>query len=1032
MPHPRPALLAAASQVLLCFAGSAGPAAWAQGAPVLNLLRVEFLGGSGDDHRFAHTALGLHPGRPVSEDELAAGLAAVRLTDRFLEVRGRFRPESAGSVAMIELTPVPALRGWEVEGSLPVPVPQALFPGLRKGSRVGDLRLEQFRQTTESRLRELGYPRAQVSARRGTDPTRLQFSIQPGPPDLIRRMRLDGEAEAYGADRLLKLLKAEPGKTLWTQDYRREALARLRKRFVKDKRFQGQAELTFAEDGTLVLSVDPGPVVRLASEGPGFGWFKSLKDLVPLGRAERYSPELLDAGARSIVRFLRAKGYLDAEVSHRTDVIRGSQARPDEIRVTYLLAPGERLTAAGVRFERNLEISSAELERVASLPSTWLGLFPEPWTPSLIAAVENRIKFHYQSRGYADIALRKLPLEGRNGKGTLVFQVREGSRRFLEALVLEVPSDPSYKAWFLAESLVSVFADQPRLVGLDSESVRRYVSDRPGMAGIQGTLQELEPKAGAEVRRFRFAFGRPIPLLKSDLAQALGVLNQRVASLGILKPAAHGLHMEAGTDGTVAHISVAAQPLARMGRVVVQGSDATRARAVLREIPLEEGVPMDPERISRLQGRVGNLGGFDQVDLMPLREASETGPAFSWKDGDLLLRVRERSPWIFSSGFGYDKSQGYHLDLGAQRLNVSGMGRTLDFGLRAGDSTLRNPTLRKWFPTGEFTRSVDMYRVGYTDPWFAPGFLGSLLPDRTLFTAEGAYIEEQRSAYLLRRRRAQAALEWDLDQGLVVQVGYRFERNEVRWLPDSGIPEVELGLVARTPGRAVISAPFVQVVRDRRDNRLDPTSGSFSVARFEFANQAFGTSANASFVKLDLRQQWNWPLGYKASHGVVSLGLRAGVARPTASTAEDLPLSERFFAGGPGTHRGLEPDSLGAIGYVHPTDSNGNTRAQAVPLGGQGLLLGNLEYRFPMIGSTVWGEVFVDSGQVYQSLRDTGQVQRFPPLRTSLGMGLILKVGIPIKVEYAVDAKRILGRPRTELEKDTQLKSLLISAGFQF
>jgi len=1032
MPHACPALIAAASQALLCIVGSAGPTAWAQGAAVQTVLRVEFQGGSEDDHRFASAALRLRPGLSVSEDDLAAGVAAVRLTDRFLDVRGSLRPEPAGVVVAIELVPVPGLRGWMVEGKLPIPIPQELFPGLRKGARVGDLRLEQFRQAAESRLRESGYPRAKVLARRGADPTRIQFSLQPGAPELVRRLRLDGNAGAYSPERLLRLIKAEPGKTLWTQDYRREALARLRKRFVRDKRFQGQAELTLVEDGTLALSVDPGPVVRLASEGPGLGWFKSLKDLVPLGRAERYSPELLDAGARSIVRFLRAKGHLDAEVSHRTDVIRGSQVRPEEIRVTYTFSPGERLIAAAVRFERNQEIDSAELERVASLPSSWFGLFPEHWTTSLIGAVEGRVKSHYQSRGYADIGLRKLPLEAQDGKGTLVFQVREGSRRFLEALVLEVPSDPSYKAWFLAESLVSVFADQPKLIGLDSERVRRYVSERPGMAGVQGTLQELEPKEKAEVRVFRFSFGQPIPLLKSDLAQALGVLNQRVSSLGILKPTAHSLRLEPGTDGTVAYVSVAAQPLARMGRVVVQGSDATRARAVLREIPQDEGVPMDPERISRLQGRVGNLGGFDQVDLMPLREASETGPTFPWKDGDLLLRVRERSPWVFSSGFGYDKSQGYHLDLGAQRLNVGGMGRTVDFGLRAGDSTIRNPTLRKWFPTGEFTRSVDMYRVGYTDPWFAPGFLGSLLPERTLFTAEGAYIEEQRSAYLLRRRRAQVGLEWDLSQGLVVQVGYRFERNEVQFLPDSGIPETELALVARTPGRAVISAPFVQVIRDRRDNRLDPTSGGFSAVRFEFANQAFGTSSNASFVKLDLRHQWNWPLGYKASHGVMSLGLRVGVARPTASSAEDLPLSERFFAGGPGTHRGVEPDSLGAIGYVHPTDSNGITRAQAVPLGGQGLLLGNLEYRFPVIGSTVWGEVFLDSGQVFQSLRDIGQVPRFPPLRTSLGVGLILKVGIPIKLEYAVDVKRILGRPRTELEQETQLKSLLISAGFQF
>ncbi len=1001
---------------------------------------MEFRGGSEDDRRFAAAALGLRSGTPADEGQLALGLTAVRMTDRFLEVRGTFEHEPDGVVARIDLVPMPGLKGWTLVGSLPLPVQKDLFIGLRKGMRIGDLRLEQFRQVAEFRLREAGYPRAEVRAHREA-PALLRFEIQPGGPALIRSLRFEGEAGKYGAERLLKLLKAELGRTLWTQEFRREALARVRQRFMKDKRFQGQADLAFGEDGSLVLKTAPGPVVRLSSQGAGLG-FKSLKDLVPLVRSERYSPELLEAGARSIVRHLRSKGYLNAEVSHRTEVIAGSPDSPQEIRVTYVLAPGERLAAVGVRFERNQEIPSAELEKAAELPSSWLGLFPARWTAERISAVEERIKNLYRSRGFADISLRKLPLERKDGRGTLVFQVREGSRRFLEALMLEVPADPIFQAWYLAESMAFVFADRPKLIALDSERIRRFGSERPGMVGIRGTLQELESKGKPEVRTFRFSFDRPLPLLKSDLSQVLSALRQRIAALGVLKPSTPSLRLEPGAEGTVAAMTVLSQPLTRLRRMVVQGSDATRARAVLREIPLEPGAPMDPDRLSRAQAQVGNLGGFDRVDLQPLRETGEGDPANPWQDGDLFLRVHERSPWIFSSGFGYDKSQGYHLDLGAQRLNVGGMGRTLDFGIRAGDATIRNPTLRKWFPTGEFTRSVDMYRIGYTDPWFAPEMLGAWLPTRTQLVTEGAYIEEQRSAYLLRRRRAQAGLEWELGLGSTLQTGFRFERSEVRALPGSGILDSELELVARIPGRAIISAPYVQLVRDQRDNRLDPTSGSFSVARFEFASQALGTSPNSSFVKLDLRQQWNWALGYKASHGVVSLGLRVGMARPTASTAEDLPLSERFFAGGPGTHRGVEPDMLGAIGSVplrggpptYPmlTDASGNPRFQTIPLGGQGLVLANLEYRFPIYGPVFWGEVFVDSGQIYQSLRDNGQPSRFPALRTALGLGLIFKIGLPIKIEYAADTKRILGSSRTALERETQLKSLLVSAGFQF
>jgi outer membrane protein assembly factor BamA len=148
----------------------------------------------------------------------------------------------------------------------------------------------------------------------------------------------------------------------------------------------------------------------------------------------------------------------------------------------------------------------------------------------------------------------------------------------------------------------------------------------------------------------------------------------------------------------------------------------------------------------------------------------------------------------------------------------------------------------------------------------------------------------------------------------------------------------------------------------------------------------------------------------------------------------------------------VEPDALGVQAQVplrdpygnQVFDANGAPVYYATPVGGQGLALINLEYRFPLLRPTVWGEIFVDSGQVYQTLtrlsaadlaqQAGGQTPSaaFPPFRTALGLGLIFKIGVPLKVEYAADLNRILGRPRSQSDIDTQLKSLLISAGFQF
>ena len=310
---------------------------------------------------------------------------------------------------------------------------------------------------------------------------------------------------------------------------------------------------------------------------------------------------------------------------------------------------------------------------------------------------------------------------------------------------------------------------------------------------------------------------------------------------------------------------------------------------------------------------------------------------------------------------------------------------------------------------------------------------------------EGAYIEEAQAAFFARRRRFIPSLEWKLGPVETVQLGYRFERVEVAANTNSsGEPlysTPDLVLIARTPVRSIISAPFLQVTVDRRDRPYDPTQGSYFMGRLELANQFFLTSINSSYVKLDLRQQWNWPVGFQAENGVMTASVRIGLARPTARSAVDLPLSERFFGGGAFTVRGVEPDMLGALGVVPPpAGSPVGTPSQTIPLGGQGLAVINLEYRFPLFGwQSVWGEVFVDSGQVYRSLLwetvpnpeqktpsdpDTIQVPpTFLPLRVTPGVGLIFKLGFPLKVEYASDWKRILGRPRTADEQFTQLKS---------
>lgn len=1021
-----------------------------------------FSGGDRNDREFARAASGLVSGRQVSGPKFNEALEAIRATDRFSLVEGELESRPAGQVARIHLEPWPVVKTWDWRGDpIEKKTQKMLFPDLRDDIHLGDLRLADWRHQAEAKLRDEGYPLATIAMERAEGGTRIIIVLKLGHADLIRTVDVHGDLNSYTLHQILKAAEIDLGKTLWTTKLRREAARKVRGRFAKDKRLEGRAEFAYASDGTLSLDVDSGPRVTIHSDGENLSQ-RTLRELLPLARTDRYSPELLDEGDRRIVHYFRDKGFLDVVATHSREVVAGTSEKPGEVRVTYHIQLSDRRFVKRLKFEGNQEITDAELQKAADLPSGFMWVYPSRATPDLLADLETRVKNIYLSKGFSEVRLRR-HIENREGQQTLIFNIKEGPQRTVRSIILEMPDGPLWDPWKLGESLLKAFSDKPILLQPVLSQRRRYQSDRHERKGLTAVLELLPSEIGKPKRAVRLLTEQPVPYLRADLGEVLSSLNQQVAALGSTRPVVRTPRFDEDESGVTVRIEIPPQPLQQVRRLVVQGSDETQSVAVLREArDLIPGNPLNLDKVGRAQANLGNLGAFKRVDIESLRESLAPpgvppDPNSPWQDGDLSMNLQERSHWVFTESFGYDKSYGYSLGYGVQRLNFQGMGRTLDFGLRAGDGTLHNPTLARIFPTGDFARSVDSYSMGYTDPWFAPGVLTNWLPERALYHADAAYIQEQQTAYLIRRRRIQNSLEWRLDEHRILRVGHRFERVDVRanrLSPRPGDPILApdyLNKATKSPARSTISAPFVEWIRDTRDSPYDPTSGSVTAARVEFANQIFGTSSNSSFVKVDVRQQWTWPIGYRASAGVVSLGLRVGAARPTASSSRELPLSERFFAGGSSSQRGVEPDYLGPLTsvpvFVRHTDgtysqlfdpSGQFAQYEQIPIGGQAIALINLDYRFPIYGESIWGEVFVDSGQVYATLVTDNSttslptVGRFPHLRTSAGIGLIFKLGLPIKIEYGTDLNRILGRPRTELEQTTQLHSLLISAGFQF
>jgi outer membrane translocation and assembly module TamA len=105
---------------------------------------------------------------------------------------------------------------------------------------------------------------------------------------------------------------------------------------------------------------------------------------------------------------------------------------------------------------------------------------------------------------------------------------------------------------------------------------------------------------------------------------------------------------------------------------------------------------------------------------------------------------------------------------------------------------------------------------------------------------------------------------------------------------------------------------------------------------------------------------------------------------------QELPASERFFAGGDTTVRGFALDRLGSASVL---DANG------VSNGGNGLVILNAEVRFPVWKQKSLGAaVFIDVGNVFATVGDIDLGE----LRSGAGFGIRWRSPVgPPRMDFA-------------------------------
>lgn len=491
----------------------------------------------------------------------------------------------------------------------------------------------------------------------------------------------------------------------------------------------------------------------------------------------------------------------------------------------------------------------------------------------------------------------------------------------------------------------------------EDNPARAEITIEPGERFTIGqlTIEQPEDPAAPEVAIDRDALG----VSEGNPATAQSVLSAQNRLVRQMREQGHPFAEVADRTAVVdfatremeVTFSLAPGPRAELGPVSFEGLDHMNRSFLERVVPFEPGTPYRPARVDELRSELSGLGVFQSVRVDPARELNAEGEL------PLVVTVEERPLRVIGLGLSFATSEG----LGARAY----WGHRNLFG-NAEDLRIEGEVGRIAENTGlDIERSLS---VNFSKPHFRRR-------NQTLIAAAG-YIFEAPDAFEREAITAQATVEREITPQLRVGAGLTFSAQTVT---EDGEEDEFL----------LIGIPLT-VSYDVTESLLNPIGGY----RIDFATtpfpQAIGSSLNMIRSRLSASAYYDF-----SDEGDTVLAGRVIVGSLFGPETSDVPADRRFYAGGGGSVRGYDFQSIG------PEDEDGD------PRGGRSLFAASLELR-----QTVFGDVglvgFVDGGNVYDtSLPDFEETLRFGAgigVRYYTDFGPIrFDIGVPLNPENRSD-----------------------------
>ena len=391
--------------------------------------------------------------------------------------------------------------------------------------------------------------------------------------------------------------------------------------------------------------------------------------------------------------------------------------------------------------------------------------------------------------------------------------------------------------------------------------------------------------------------------------------------------------------------------------VFLDGLNHTRQGVARREMKMRPGAPLSQQEMLESQRRLYDLGLFKQVDT------AIQNPDGTESRKNVLVGVHEADRYTFDYGVGIEFQTGQPTFGTNQPLGATGVSPRVSFGVSRINVDGRQQTLTMKTNVGRLQqRGLISYDI--------PKLLNL---DKLRFTATALYDNTVDVSTFTSKRlegtiQVQQVLYRREDRDLTT-MAYRFSYRRI----EASNIEVTSNLIPLLSQPTRVGTPNFIYVRNRRDNDLESTRGSYTTIEGGVAASYFGSEADFSRALVKNSTYHSFFRNRSTGQGFVfARSTTVGIENPFGSTVGSgsvrnrrrlgeslIPLPERFYSGGGNSHRGFGLNQAG------PRDP-----FTGFPVGGSAVFLNSLEMRFPNVrvpylNDNIGFTVFEDMGNVF-------------------------------------------------------------------